>query len=89
MSKQLIQTIRPHVNLMRDPATGLAWVEDGTSGTGSSCHPNIAGRGRSRYWTKTDRTVYSHGFTYNIDQTVGHDELTDIARAACQCGGQH
>lgn len=39
--KQHIRTIRPHVRLYRDRQTGIAWVEDGTTGCGYSCHANI------------------------------------------------
>lgn len=93
--KVMIRQVRPYVKLYRDPQTGLAWVEDGTTGTGHSCHPNIsssgsvAGMRRRGAWGKEDRTVRSHGFIYNIDRLVVSDDLDEIARGACRCGGAH
>lgn len=34
MAKILLETIRPNVKLYRDSATGIAWVEDGNTGSG-------------------------------------------------------
>lgn len=93
--KQLIQQVRPHVALYRDEDTGLAWVEDGTSGVSHSPHPNIdasgsvAGMRDLGYWGRSDRAVNSHGFIFNIDCSVVSDELDELARAACRCGGAH
>lgn len=59
--------------LFVDPKTGIAWIEDGRTGLGHSCHPNISATGSVRgmkgrgFWGKRDRTVRSHGFIYNID----------------------
>ena len=95
MSKTLIKEIRPYVELYRDNETGIAWVEDGTTGNGHSCHPNIDTSGSVRgmkqrgYWGKNDRTVRCHGFIYNIDRLVVTDELDEIARQHCRCGGKH
>ena len=92
-NKILIDTIRPHVKLYSDPKTGIAWVEDGTSGTGHSCHPNIDRTGSVRgmksrgYWDKKDRTVRSHGWIYNIDKCVVSGDLDETARQHCNCGG--
>jgi hypothetical protein len=94
-SKQLIEVIREHVKLYRDPKTGIAWVEDGTTGMGHSSHPNISATGsitgmRKRgYWGKNDRVVRSHGFLYNIDLSVISGELDRIACEACRCDGVH
>lgn len=93
--KVLLEEIKPHVRLYRDPSTGLAWVEDGTSGCGHSAHPNIDATGSVRgmkdrgYWDKADRTLRAHGFIYNIDKSAVSDELDEIARQHCQCGGKH
>lgn len=93
--KQLLQQVRPNVNLYRDTTTGIAFVEDGTSGCGHSSHPNIDASGSVRgmkylgYWEKKARTVRSHGFIYNIDKVVVSDDLDEIARQHCQCGGVH
>lgn len=93
--KQLLQTVRPNVILYRDQKTGIAWVENGESGCGHSAHPNISATGSVRgmkdrgYWGKEDKTVRTHGFIYNIDMSVVSDELDDLARKHCQCGGKH
>jgi hypothetical protein len=93
--KQLLKEVGPHKHLYRDTATGIAWVEDGSTGCGHSCHPNISetgsvtgmkGRG---YWRDEDRAVKSHGFIYNIDSLVVSDDLDEMARQHCQCGGKH
>lgn len=95
MSKTLIKEIRPYVKLYRDNETGIAWVEDGTTGNGHSCHPNInasgsvAGMRKLGYWGKEDRTVKCHGAIYNIDRLSVDDELDEIARQHCRCGGKH
>ncbi len=95
MAKILLETIRPHVKLYRDPETGIAWVENGEAGCGHSCHPNISKTGSVRgmrnvgYWAKDCRTARSHGWIYNIDLLVTSDDLDEIARQHCQCGGNH
>ena len=84
-----------HTTLKTDPATGIAWVEDTSTGIGHSCHGNIDASGSVRgmkargWWRKTDRTVRSHGFIYNIDTLIISDELDEIARQNCRCGGRH
>jgi len=87
--------VRPHVRLYRDPKTGIAWVEDGTSGLGHTSHANISSTGSVRgmkqlgHWAKSDRMVRSHGWIYNIDTCVVTNDLDRIARDACRCGGRH
>ena len=92
--KILIREIAPYKLLYRDPETGIAWVADGSTGMGMSAHPNIdasgsvAGMKSIGYWDKTDMTVRSHGFIYNVSRLVGLDEeLTRIAAEACECAG--
>ena len=93
--KDLIENVSPHVNLYRDRDTGIAWIENGSTGISHSAHPNISDTGsvkgmRDRgYWSEGDRTVKSHGFIYNIDLLVTSDTLDDVARQHCQCGGKH
>jgi len=93
--KQHIKNIREYVALYRDTKTGIAWVEDGTTGLGHSAHLNIDATGSIRgmknrgYWKKDDRCIKSHGFIYNIDRCVVDDELDEIARQRCRCGGVH
>lgn len=89
--KQLIKEIAPYQKLYRDNRNGIAWVEDGSTGLGHSCHPNIDITGSVRgmkqlgYWGKKDRTVRSHGWIYNVDKIVVDDELDEIAEAECKC----
>lgn len=93
--KRLISDLGNHKKLYRDDRAGIAWVEDGSTGMGHSAHPNIDATGSVRgmknlgYWGKDDRTVRSHGWIYNIDHCVVTDELDEIARKNCQCGGKH
>ena len=93
MGKQLIKKIDEHASLYRDPKNGLAWVEDGRTGLGFSCHANIdetgsvEGMKAQRYWGKSDRTASSHGFIYNIDTYAVDPEnkYEKIAADACMC----
>jgi hypothetical protein len=93
--KLKITEVAPYKTLYRDTRTGIAWVEDGSTGNGHTCHPNIDRSGSVRgmkklgYWRKDDRMVRSHGFIYNIDSFVATDELDWIAAEHCQCGGFH
>lgn len=88
-----IATEDMHIFLYRDDKSGLAWVEDGSTGLGHSAHPNISATGSVKgmkshgFWGKKDRTVRSHGFTYNIDRYVVSDPLDKIAATACDCAG--
>jgi hypothetical protein len=91
MKATFIRTLKPHVELHRDHKTGIAWVEDGSTGMGHSCHPNIdttgsvAGMKKLGYWRDEARTVRSHGFIYNIDNYVATDELDLVAANECRC----
>jgi len=90
-----IKNLAKYVELHFDEKTGIAWVEDGSSGNGHSAHPNIDASGSVRgmkqlgYWRNEDRTVRSHGFIYNIDRVVVSDEWDEVARQHCRCGGKH
>ena len=87
--------VGPHAELHVDPKTGIAWVEDGATGSGHSAHPNIDASGSVEgmrnlgYWAKDARTVECHGFIYNIDLCVVTDEYDEIACEHCKCGGNH
>lgn len=91
--KQLIRKITPYKTLYRDDKNGIAWIEDGSTGLGHSCHSNIdtsgsvAGMKARGYWGKRDRTVRSHGFIYNVDSVVVTRELDEIAENECRCIG--
>jgi hypothetical protein len=93
--KVLIKEIEPHIELYRDPGTGIAWVENGKTGGGHSAHPNIdvtgsvSGMKKLGYWAEDAKTVRSHGAIYNISRCSVTDPLDEIARQHCQCGGQH
>jgi hypothetical protein len=96
-NKVLVLKVDEHTRIYRDTRNGIAWVEDGRSGTGHSCHPNIDRTGSVRLkkargdWDKKDRVVESHGFKYNIDVCLvsENDPLDALARAHCLCGGRH
>lgn len=87
----LVREVRKYVELHRDRRNGIAWVEDGTSGCGHSCHANIDESGsvegmRNLYpsWHK-GRILKSHGFYYNIDSLVVTSELDQLAADECRC----
>lgn len=91
--KQFIRQIKEHVNLYRDDKSGIAWIEDGRTGSGISVHSNIDSSGSVSgmkslgYWRKIDRTVRSHGWIYNIDSFVCDNELEMIVADECRCQG--
>ena len=93
--RQLIYQINKHTALYRDDVTGIAWVENGSTGNGHSAHPNIHETGSIRgmksmgHWGKDDRCVKSGGYIYNIDMLAVSDQLDNIARIHCRCGGEH
>lgn len=95
MGRELIKKIDEITDLYRDSNTGIAWVENGHTGCGHSAHPNIDASGSVKgmkkrgYWREEDRTVRSHGFIYNIDRLVVTDDLDEVARQHCRCGGKH
>ena len=95
MAKQLIKQIDEHAALYRDNNTGLAWVEDGRAGCSHSCHPNIDETGSVKgmkdrgYWAKDCKTLKSHGWIYNVSRVVVSDDLDELARKHCRCGGVH
>lgn len=95
MSKQLLKQIDEVTELYRDTNTGIAWVENGHTGSGHSAHPNIdvsgsvSGMKKLGYWGQKDRIVRSHGFYYNIDRVVITDDLDKVAAEHCRCGGKH
>jgi hypothetical protein len=88
---EILRELQPHVTLCRDRVTGVAWVEDGRSGLGHSCHPNIDETGSPQgmvkrgYWKRSDRLAHSHGFIYNVERVVVTDELDKVAQEACRC----
>lgn len=88
-----LKDVGPHAELYRDPKTGIAWVKDGSTGLGHSCHSNIAATGSVSgmknlgYWGRNDRTVKNHGFIYNIDTFIVNekDPYDMLAAEYCQC----
>ena len=88
---ELLKTIRPNVTLWRDRMTGVALIEDCTSGTGGSCHPNIDATGsllgmvECGYWNPEDRVIRSAGFLHNIDGLVIDSEDDKMVADACCC----
>jgi len=95
MRKTFVKEIAPYIELHKDQRTGIAWVENGSTGNAHSCHPNIdasgsvSGMKKLGYWRKTDRTIRCKGSIYNIDKCVIDDELDEIASKYCSCGGNH
>lgn len=91
MAKIKIKEIAPHKTLYRCSITGIAWVEDGSSGTGHSAHANIhktgsvQGMKRQKYWKHMDRVERTNNFIYNIDTLIISDELDQIAADHCLC----
>jgi len=92
MSKTtFVRQVREYVDLHRDPRTGIAWVENGSTGCGHSAHPNIDASGSVRgmvslgHWKKSERKIRSHGFIYNIDRLVVSDDLDQLAADECRC----
>lgn len=89
--KKFIKEIKPYAKLYRDDKTGIAWIEDGSTGLSYSIHPNIDDSGSVRgmkslgYWDKYDKIVRTHGFKYNISKTSIDGELDEIVSTYCQC----
>lgn len=94
-AKVALEHLGEHATLFLDPKTGIAWVEDYSSGLGHSCHPNISRTGSVRgmkakgYWDQHDRVVESHGFKFNIDHCIISSAYDRIASEYCRCGGAH
>lgn len=93
MKNTFVRNVGPCAELHRDRKNGIAWIKDGATGLGYSCHANIDATGSVRgmkklgYWGKNDRTVRSHGFIYNIDTFVVDeaDPYDVLAAEECQC----
>ena len=93
--KTFVKNLAEYIELHFCERTGIAWVADGTTGSGHSCHPNIDVTGSVRgmknlgYWHKEARTKRSNRFIYNIDRLVVTDKWDEVARQHCRCGGRH
>lgn len=93
MVKEFVRKIGKYATLYRDDKTGIAWIEDGSTGLIHSCHPNISASGsvhgmkQMGYWDKTDKIIESHGFKYNISKFVidDSDEYDVVASNECRC----
>ena len=89
--KRFIKDVKPYCPLFIDDKTGIAWIENGSTGTGHSVHPNIditgsvSGMKKLGYWDKSDIVVRSHGYHYNISKFVCSDELDKIVADYCRC----
>lgn len=92
--KKLIREINEYTTLYRDDKSGIAWIEDGSTGMGISIHSNIDNSGSVRgmkqmgFWRKNDRTIRSHGWIYNIDTLIvdRNNPLERLlANAECKC----
>ena len=90
-----VRRVGQYQELHRDRKTGIAWVENGATGLGHSCHSNIDASGsvpgmKDRgYWGRKDRTVRSHGYIFNTSSLVYNreDPFDVIAAEACECVG--
>ncbi len=95
MKKTFIKEIEPNIELHKCNRTGIAWIENGRTGSGHSAHPNIDASGsvlgmkKLGYWGKEDITVRTHGYIYNISKCAVTDKYDQIAMNYCQCGGKH
>jgi hypothetical protein len=91
MGNTFVRELKQHVELHRCDRTGIAWVQDGRTGSGHSAHPNIDTTGSVRgmkklgYWNQKDRIRKTHGYQYNIDKFVASHELDKIAADNCRC----
>lgn len=91
MAKRLIKEVKPYCELYINDNTGIAWIENGSTGNGHSAHPNIDITGSVKgmknlgYWNKSDKVVKSNGYQYNISKLVVTDELDQIAADHCKC----
>lgn len=93
MAKEFVRKVGEYQTLFRDSKSGLAWINDESTGLGHSCHPNISASGsvsgmkKLGYWSKKDRIVRSHGFAYNIDRFVidQKDKFDQIVSEECMC----
>lgn len=93
MAKQSIKKVGEYATLYRDDRNGIAWIENGSTGLGHSCHPNIdasgsvSGMKNRGYWDKTDKVIQSHGFKYNISRFVidKENEFDRIVADECMC----
>lgn len=93
--KQFIKEIDKYTKLYRDNKNGIAWIEDGKTGNIINVHSNIdssgsvSGMKNLGYWRRSDRTVKSHGWIYNIDSFVCDEDnkLEMIVADECRCQG--
>lgn len=53
MAKRLIKEIKPYVKLFINNNTGIAWIENGSTGNSHSAHPNIDSSGSVEGMKKT------------------------------------
>ena len=89
--KTLIQNLTPYQALYRHSFTGIAWIEDDSTGMAHSCHPNICATGSSQgmiklgYWQSSDRIVRSNGYFYNTSYIVISNKLDNLAATNCLC----
>lgn len=89
--RKKIREIKPYITLYRDKESGIAWIEDGSTGMSHSVHANIDATGsvtgmkKRGFWKDDARCVKSHGYIYNIDTFVCDDELDKIVAEECMC----
>lgn len=93
MSKIYLREIKSNTHLYRDSTSGIAFIEDGSTGLRISIHGNIHSSGsvtgmrKLGYWGRKDRVVRCNGYIYNIDTFIcdKNDELEVIVANECMC----
>ncbi|SEC76462.1 Uncharacterised protein (plasmid) [Tsukamurella tyrosinosolvens] len=95
MATEKVRELGPHKQLVRDARTGIAWIEDSSTGLRHSVHPNISASGSARgmkdkrCWDRDDVTVHAGGFIYNISRLIDRTDTDRAVAAECRCGGAH
>ena len=88
---EIIAHVGDFKDVYRNKTTGIAFVQDASSGCRYSCHSNIDITGSIRgmksngYWGKKDRCIKSNGYIYNIDTMIKSDTFEMIAADYCMC----
>ena len=84
--KKFIREVTPYAKLYRDSKTGIAWIDDDSTGLRYTVHPyidrtgSIKGMKQQHFWGKDDKVVTAAGYHYNIsrfwcDKNEPFDEL--------------
>lgn len=85
---------KPNLTLKYSSVTGIAWIEDASTGMAHSAHPNISTTGSLRIYRKKFglgkcKFKRCRGFWYNTSHCAVSTAEDRIAASYCQCGGNH